>query len=749
MIRRIGRFIQLIPYRRLFPFRPELLNYSMTEKCDGACLMCGIWSSSAEEPLSAAECGKLFGRKFFRDIKYVGISGGEPFLVEDLAERVEIILRKMPKLRSLTIITNGGRPEKIKADMERILEAAAAAGVKVNLCVSFDGLGAHDIVRGRAGAEAKALTTITELDRVFRGRLRLEVDFTISSANVESMERTWFHFRGLDIPVKFRLAVPIARLHNADMMAGLELDRSGRLQVCEFLDKLIYAAGLSWRERHFYKSLQQELLTGVRKRGCVHGYNAVGLDSRGRIFYCAPQSNILNDGPADADRAYFSKKNLAYRKEYTRLRCRSCHHDYPGPVNADMLRQIAAIKLRRARNGLLFLASFILSHAPGRTRPRTGRGNRRAPGIAVHGWYGTETTGDKAILGGVIEMLERLRPGRPIRVFSSMPHFTMRSLDLIGRPDIEVMKYDLRSVRASLRRGDLPVIGGGPLMDLPSLLPIEYAFTRWAVPGWVLGCGLGPLHSPFFRRSVGRILDSAGTVLLRDEGSAAAAVRLAPKSACPSIAGDPAIYFFRDRRPKAEGAKRRGVGFALRTVQRQYFPDKQDFPEIERRFNGAMAGFIRSVARDSKVSFLPMSTHFRGFDDREYHLKLAGNDPTLRTGIELGSPSPEEIVSRIEGLECLVAMRFHSLLFAVVAETPFLPVMYDLGLGKIGSLIKDLGLERFSMSAADFSAGEAGRKLAGLREEREAVVAAMRAYKTRKRAEFERFLAAAGRPEGI
>lgn len=733
--RTVVGLVHLLPLRRLYRAYPEILNYSITEKCNCRCLMCDI---QAERQKSLAWEGyrTLYGRKLFKAVKYVGITGGEPFLLDDLPDHVEVLVRRLPRLRSITFITNGLLSDMTTAAMDRILATTATAGVRTNLCVSFDGLGSHDTVRSVPGAEKKVLETIAELDRRYRGRLELEAHFTVSMANVRSMESTYFHFRDLGIPIKFRLAVPIARLHNEEKMGRVRLGAADKLKVCEFLDKLIYDDPCSLRDKVFYRSLQDELLTGARKRDCFYRYNAVGMDSRGHIFYCAPCSKVLNPGEEDPTESFFSRPNLEYRKEFTRRCCPSCHHDYPGPMNAYMLGRLAEIKFRRARNVLLFLAGHLLSHAP--RFPRNTKPDK-CPGIALHGWYGTETIGDKAILGGVIKMLKGIYPGRQVRVFSSMPHFTEHTLAQLPYPGIVVDRYDLKNIRASIRRNDIQVLAGGPLMDIPGLLPIEYAFVASRAEKQVIGCGLGPLFSQFYARSVGRILNSADRILLRDEGSLQAARGLIGADRDIRVAADPALHFYSGYKPAAQ-ANGNAVGFALRKIQRQYLAFPRDFERLEEGFDRDMQLFIKNIGQGAEVSFLSMSTYFRGHDDREYYLKLLAGDPDLRARIVLESLTLDDTIERFAGMSYMIAMRYHSIIFSIITEVPFLAIMYDLGKGKIGNLIRELGLEEFAVSIGDFSAEKAVRKFEELKADRGRVVERLREFKRTKNAEFEAYL---------
>ena len=153
--------------------------------------------------------------------------------------------------------------------------------------------------------------------------------------------------------------------------------------------------------------------------------------------------------------------------------------------------------------------------------------------ITIIGWYGTETIGDRAILGGILRILSYGNIQFDLSIGSLYPFFSQRCLiedesyyrQLAGGHLGSINIFDSTSIKALKREvetSNMLCFGGGPLMDIPSLEIMEYAFMyahRCHVPTAVLGCGVGPLRNRKYIEIVKRILNIADIVILRDATS--------------------------------------------------------------------------------------------------------------------------------------------------------------------------------------------------------------------------------------
>lgn len=184
-------------FKRLnFPLK---ISYAVTYKCNLKCRICNIWKKDAKErELSLSEIESFFrcARKFY----WVGITGGEPFLREDLAELVDIITFYSERLTALHFSTNGSMPEKILSLVEYIQRKNKKP--RIVFTVSIDGpKGAHDSIRGREGAWENAVNTFKQLKKM--KRVKVQAGFTLSSHNLGLFRDTLAGIKEFFPPLKF------------------------------------------------------------------------------------------------------------------------------------------------------------------------------------------------------------------------------------------------------------------------------------------------------------------------------------------------------------------------------------------------------------------------------------------------------------------------------------------------------------------------------------------------------------------
>lgn len=147
--------------------RPGWCTYLVTYRCNARCKMCDSWRMKPGDELSPAQVADVF-RKIGR-LDVVRLTGGEPFLREDMHEIAEAVLHESAP-RVLHITTNGSFPERVEA-----FARASSRSRRLRFMVSFDGLAdEHDANRGADVPYTKAIETVKRL-AALRSSLGLEV----------------------------------------------------------------------------------------------------------------------------------------------------------------------------------------------------------------------------------------------------------------------------------------------------------------------------------------------------------------------------------------------------------------------------------------------------------------------------------------------------------------------------------------------------------------------------------------------
>jgi MoaA/NifB/PqqE/SkfB family radical SAM enzyme len=144
------------------PARPGWCTWLVTYRCNARCQMCDSWRLKPGAELDAAQAGRAF--RSLGPLDVVRLTGGEPFLREDLAELAEAVVRESAPL-VLHVTTNGSFPERVEEFARRL--GAGESRTRVQFLVSFDGLAEeHDRSRGPEVTFAKALETVRRLRRL-------------------------------------------------------------------------------------------------------------------------------------------------------------------------------------------------------------------------------------------------------------------------------------------------------------------------------------------------------------------------------------------------------------------------------------------------------------------------------------------------------------------------------------------------------------------------------------------------------
>ena len=197
-------FTKLMPYlfdyrmNRWFgreKFNPMTLTYSVTAACQSRCKTCRIGDMFCQDPsrakkdLTLEEIEKIF--KTMKPVYFFNISGGEPFMRNDLPEIVELACKYL-KPRVVHTPTNAILSDKIIENTEKIIKIVRAYDPTVPFTVkpSIDGVGdKHDEIRGVKGNFKCLLKTIEGLKKLEEkyDNFHLELGTVISNYNIDDL----------------------------------------------------------------------------------------------------------------------------------------------------------------------------------------------------------------------------------------------------------------------------------------------------------------------------------------------------------------------------------------------------------------------------------------------------------------------------------------------------------------------------------------------------------------------------------
>lgn len=182
---------------------PTSIVFFVTNKCNLKCNHCFYWGelNTKKEELVLEQIKKITNS--LKDCYSILLTGGEPFLREDLVEVCEIL---DDRFRTLKIATNGFISERIFQVTSNILHRCNFYDVSVQL--SIDGPRAiHDKIRGVANSfenTIKTLKALKGLEKKFHN-FRVEVGITVSKENYKSVEKLVKYLLEFRVPISLLL----------------------------------------------------------------------------------------------------------------------------------------------------------------------------------------------------------------------------------------------------------------------------------------------------------------------------------------------------------------------------------------------------------------------------------------------------------------------------------------------------------------------------------------------------------------
>jgi len=157
----------------------------VTNRCNYSCIHCFLGGDTKvrEKELTVSEIQKAYN-SLRKKIGGVSITGGEPFLREDIVEICKIF-QEPPFVSGIFFNTNGFAPDLITNQVKKIL-ANAPKKQKIIITVSLDGLEEmHDKIRTKKSAFKSATKTIRLLKKLEQGNpnFRVRAQCTLMEIN--------------------------------------------------------------------------------------------------------------------------------------------------------------------------------------------------------------------------------------------------------------------------------------------------------------------------------------------------------------------------------------------------------------------------------------------------------------------------------------------------------------------------------------------------------------------------------------
>ena len=335
-------FIKTQVVGRFKAIAPTVLIFNVSYKCDSKCVMCNSWKLPYHDDLTTDEYRKTFSSELFRSIEYLGITGGEPTLRKDMVDIVRAMADNMPRLRKMTLNTNGFVKERVVKTLDGIIDVANERGFVFGTRVSLDGVGeAHEDIRRVWHAFERAMDTVRAMQELQKKKFfNFGVSFTFTAQNLEEGERIYELCKKENLNVVFAIArYSELAFGNMDLVESTNLKDEDFPQLAEFFRRRVRESSLVDGDAFLYQAYVKMFQNGMKRTmPCPSMDQGLLLNPNGDLTYCENSRVIGNVREGDPVDFYYDRENLAMRQELLDKVCPSCAS--PCFVNAAALKQV-------------------------------------------------------------------------------------------------------------------------------------------------------------------------------------------------------------------------------------------------------------------------------------------------------------------------------------------------------------------------------------------------------------------------
>ncbi|MDD5130155.1 MAG: radical SAM protein [Candidatus Omnitrophica bacterium] len=178
---------------------PHKISYVLTYRCNLRCKMCNIWKKPPVTELSLSQIEKFFTQS--NRFSWIGITGGEPFLREDLNQIIRIAGENCKELAAIHFATNGTFTDRIIKTVENTL-GAKNRKPKLLFTLSIDGTpDLHDNIRGVTGTWNNCMNTFKELKK--NKSVGARIGITLSENNLGKFKEIFHSIKNAYPELKF------------------------------------------------------------------------------------------------------------------------------------------------------------------------------------------------------------------------------------------------------------------------------------------------------------------------------------------------------------------------------------------------------------------------------------------------------------------------------------------------------------------------------------------------------------------
>ena len=243
----------------------------VTYRCNARCYMCSTWQHPSKKE---DEFKPELVEKLPEGLDFINITGGEPFLRDDLDQIIE---KALTKTRRLVISTNGYFTSKI-------IPLAEKFGNRIGIRISIEGLpAANDELRGIKNGFDHGLRTLTNL--IAMGIKDIGFGITVSDRNAKDMIELYRLAEAMG--VEFATAT----VHNSYYFHKMDNEIEDQEMVAGEFEKIAMELlktnkPKNWFRAYFNMGLARKVRGLPRALPCEVGTDMFFVDPEGYVLPC-------------------------------------------------------------------------------------------------------------------------------------------------------------------------------------------------------------------------------------------------------------------------------------------------------------------------------------------------------------------------------------------------------------------------------------------------------------------------------
>ncbi len=271
------------------PGRPQALSLEITHHCIAKCIMCNIWKIPREvKDLPMDHWIHLLSSDFFSDLRELDITGGEPFLRDDLGQLFSGICslkqKNLKSLHSIAVTTNGFLTGRVIGCLQEILPKLRDRNIDLVMVCAMDAIGdIHDKIRNYPDAWSKVNETIQRLRKLRElfPNLVIGLKTTILPINARKLQEIALYAQTNGL---FTIISPCiitnARYLNPDRAHDLLFSQEDIQEMVKFYESDVFL----WTCHG--ETVIQFFKEGMTRKPCSCGFNYLFVRSTGQLLLC-------------------------------------------------------------------------------------------------------------------------------------------------------------------------------------------------------------------------------------------------------------------------------------------------------------------------------------------------------------------------------------------------------------------------------------------------------------------------------